>query len=269
MGSQRVGHDWATNTHTHWLCYNTASVYVLGFWPQGIWDPNSLSKDWTHISCTGRQSLFFIVIIYLLLAVLVLRCGVGFSLVAASGGHSPAELCGFSLGGFCCCREQGYGHRDPQYLWYPGLVAPSYVGSSQTRDRTQVSCIGRWILYHWATREAQKAVLDTEMPGESPRSSTSVDWFISLIQSHSWDLIKILWSAAYIINSSNLFQVLGRKYAFPLTSWYLKCVSPFVVFSFLLWDFFRVMWGHTMIWQFGLCSHYITAGFKWMQKGTH
>ena len=27
-------------------------------------------------------------------------------------------------------------------------------GSSQSRDRTCVSCIGRWILYHWATWEA-------------------------------------------------------------------------------------------------------------------
>ena len=29
-------------------------------------------------------------------------------------------------------------------------------GSSQPRDRTRVSCIGRWILYQWVTREARK-----------------------------------------------------------------------------------------------------------------
>ena len=37
-----------------------------------------------------------------------------------------------------------------------GLVAPRHlriVGSSQTRDRTHVPCIGRRILNHWATRE--------------------------------------------------------------------------------------------------------------------
>ena len=34
-------------------------------------------------------------------------------------------------------------------------VANSFSrGSSRLRDWTQVSCIGRWILYHWATREA-------------------------------------------------------------------------------------------------------------------
>ena len=30
----------------------------------------------------------------------------------------------------------------------------SCTGSSQSRDQTQVSCIGRWILYHSATKEA-------------------------------------------------------------------------------------------------------------------
>ena len=32
-------------------------------------------------------------------------------------------------------------------------------GSSQSRDWTCISCIGRWILYHWATRGAQIKVL--------------------------------------------------------------------------------------------------------------
>ena len=35
-------------------------------------------------------------------------------------------------------------------------VARSFSwGSSQTRDQTHISCIGKWILYHWATREAK------------------------------------------------------------------------------------------------------------------
>ena len=34
--------------------------------------------------------------------------------------------------------------------------------SSQTRDRIYVSCIGRCVLYHWATREAWKAILWSE-----------------------------------------------------------------------------------------------------------
>ena len=39
-------------------------------------------------------------------------------------------------------------------LWLTGLVAPWHVGSSQTRARTHVPCIGRQILSHCATREA-------------------------------------------------------------------------------------------------------------------
>ena len=42
-----------------------------------------------------------------------------------------------------------------QQLWLTGLVAPWHVGSSQTRARTHVPCIGRQILNHCATREAR------------------------------------------------------------------------------------------------------------------
>ena len=40
-------------------------------------------------------------------------------------------------------------------MWHTGLVAPQHVGSSWTRARTCVPCIGRWILDHCATREVQ------------------------------------------------------------------------------------------------------------------
>ena len=39
-------------------------------------------------------------------------------------------------------------------MWLTGPVAPWHVGSSQTRARTRVPCIGRQILNHCATREA-------------------------------------------------------------------------------------------------------------------
>ena len=31
--------------------------YVLVFWPLGMWDLSSPARDWTRITCTGRQSL--------------------------------------------------------------------------------------------------------------------------------------------------------------------------------------------------------------------
>ena len=41
-----------------------------------------------------------------------------------------------------------------QQPWLTGPVAPRHVGSSQTRARTRVPCIGRQTLNHCATREA-------------------------------------------------------------------------------------------------------------------
>ena len=38
------------------------------------------------------------------------------------------------------------------------LVTPWHVGSSWIRDPTCVSSIGRWILYHWAIREAPNSI---------------------------------------------------------------------------------------------------------------
>ena len=45
-----------------------------------------------------------------------------------------------------------YGISQARILRYVAISFPK--GYSQPRDWTQVSCIGRWILYHWATREA-------------------------------------------------------------------------------------------------------------------
>ena len=55
--------------------------------------------------------------------------------------------------GLSCCGAQAP-DTQAQQLWPMGLVAPRYVGSSQTRARTRVPCIGRQILNRCATREA-------------------------------------------------------------------------------------------------------------------
>ena len=55
--------------------------------------------------------------------------------------------------GLSCCRAQAP-DAQAQWLWLTGPVAPRHVGSSQTRARTCVPCIGRQILNHCATREA-------------------------------------------------------------------------------------------------------------------
>ena len=53
-----------------------------------------------------------------------------------------------------CCGAQAP-DAQAQQLWVTGPVAPRHVGSSQTRARTHVPCIGRQILNHCGIREAQ------------------------------------------------------------------------------------------------------------------
>ena len=65
-----------------------------------------------------------------------------------------------------------------------GLVAPRHVGSSRTRARTCVPCIGRWILNHCATREVPgtdswiqgQAVGVTPSPGTPGLRRKTVPW---------------------------------------------------------------------------------------------
>ena len=54
-----------------------------------------------------------------------------------------------------CCGAQAP-DAQAQQLWLTGLVALQHVGSSQTRARTRVPCIGRQIPNHCTTREALK-----------------------------------------------------------------------------------------------------------------
>ena len=75
------------------------------------------------------------------------------------------------------------------------------MGSFRPRDRTHVSCIGRWVLCHWATREAPTCPLlstdlliliwlwarKTERPGllelYAKHGSTGLEWEKELLSS--------------------------------------------------------------------------------------
>ena len=66
--------------------------------------------------------------------------------------------------GLSCCGAQAP-DAQTQQLWLTGLVAPQHVGSSQTRARTRVPCIGRQIPNHCTTREAPNNLLKQKAPG--------------------------------------------------------------------------------------------------------
>ena len=67
--------------------------------------------------------------------------------------------------GLSCCGAQAP-DAQAQQLWLTGLAAPRHVGSSQTRARTRVPCIGRQILNHCTTREALNTFFTDSNPSQ-------------------------------------------------------------------------------------------------------
>ena len=112
--------------------------------------------------------------VFYFLAVLVFVAPSRLSLVVVSGGCSSLWCTVFSLewlsllwstcswcSGFCGCglwprllsRAGPWAH-GLQWLWcMDGLSCSAPCGSCQTKDCAHVSCIGRWIPYHWTTRK--------------------------------------------------------------------------------------------------------------------
>ena len=106
---------------------------------------------------SSQMARFFFIFIFLnlflFMAVLGLRfCARAFSSCSERGPlfivvRGPVTIAASR------CRAQAP-DAQAQQLWLTGLVAPRHVGSSQTRARTRVPCIGRQTPNHCATREA-------------------------------------------------------------------------------------------------------------------
>ena len=73
-----------------------------------------------------------------------------FSCAAQALGHTGFSSCGRGLSSYSSWALE----RRLNSFGTGGLVALWHVRFSWIRDKTHVSCIGRWILYHWATWEA-------------------------------------------------------------------------------------------------------------------
>ena len=68
----------------------------------------------------------------------------------------------------------------PRQEYWSGLPFPS-PGDLQPRDQTCISYIDKWVLYHWAPREAQSWVLNLGLSEHKPwalftASSASSEW---------------------------------------------------------------------------------------------
>ena len=122
-------------------------------------------------------------------------------------------------------------------MWLTGLVAPRHVGSSQTRARTRVPCIGRQILNHCATREAPVLVnflhcnltpfpsFHTVVFGSHHAQPVHKEWGVTFylleygISTLGYSCIHICLFAIYLLN--NLFiAVWTHKYLYFIIQYY-------------------------------------------------
>ena len=116
-----------------------------------------------------------------------------------------------------------------QQLWLTGLVAPWHVGSSQTRARTRVPCIGRQILNHCATREAhpsyyfgrvcvhlKDSMIMYKILGSASLPIQPINWFF-----HSPTRLRICWDhpdCKHSVPSSNLCQITSSLFVVNIWS---------------------------------------------------
>ena len=127
---------------------------------------------------------FFFFSFFFFLAALGLICGtqdlslqcVGFSLVVAVVFPLQLWCTGSRAPGLCSCGAWAPECVGSVILQHAGSLVKAcelnscgarvqlphgmWDLSSSTRDRTHIPCIGRWILYHWITREVPPSVFE-------------------------------------------------------------------------------------------------------------
>ena len=127
-------------------------------------DNSLLRKSHMHEAASAeRRASPVTELFFFLLAALGLRCGAwashcgGFSCCRVQAPGTWASV--VAARGLSSCGSRGLECR----LSSCGTRAQRHVGSPQTRDRTCVPCIGRWILHHCATREVPITELLTSL----------------------------------------------------------------------------------------------------------
>ena len=137
-------------------------------------------------------------------------------------------------------------HQAPLSMDFPGkntvVGCHSLLpGTFPTRDQMHVSCIGRWILYHWTTREAhidiyQNINVKLDILGINKYLTTfallkgdKIEWFYLLV----WQVRSIL-----KIQGKNVFSIImlrqqSKKYVISETSRRKQVIQVFNLFFYL------------------------------------
>ena len=123
-----------TQTHIHWVSDAIQPSHPVpapfSSWPQSVPASESFPLSWLFSS--GDQSIG----------------------ASTSASVLPVDVQGWFPSGLSGLSSLRAFSIHAQWLWLSGLVAPPYVGSSQTRCLgTGVPCISRQILNDWTTRE--------------------------------------------------------------------------------------------------------------------
>ena len=160
MGSQRVGHNWATELN--WTELTDHGYFTV--LPSGL-----LPTRFSLILKSGILEAHFSVIFFYRQAIRAVKKAKlekgsflstyscifgcrslllheGFSNCTKWGLLSSCSTWAFHFGGSVSCRARAPGMWALQ-LWHMGLVAPRQVGSFQILDPTSVPGIARWILH--------------------------------------------------------------------------------------------------------------------------
>ena len=119
-------------------------------------------------------------------------CWVGFTLLAVSGGCSLV---------WCVATSFVVEHRPGvcglQQLWFRGSLLCGEIcvdlQFDPCQDQTRVSCISKWILYHWATRDAPLPPIDSYRLSHSSLIFFSAIWRSCLILIVVQIRIQIIW----------------------------------------------------------------------------
>ena len=108
------------------------------------------------------------------------------------GGCSVAQSCSTLCDPMDCSPPGSFVHSQARTLEW-GAISFSR-GSSWPRDQTHVSRIGRWILYHWAPREAPGALYWWKRPvskGSILYESTAHNQVLKLQKGTDWCLPRV------------------------------------------------------------------------------
>jgi len=96
----------------------------------------------------GAQGTHLVIPFYICVCVCVCVC------VCDCGSHLTLHLCPTFIGPINCSPSDSSVHRISQARLLEWVAISSSKGSSQPRDQTHISSIGRWILYHCTSWEA-------------------------------------------------------------------------------------------------------------------